>query len=181
MTKPKLDEIDLRILGEIQQDSSRPIHELAGLIGISMASCTRRLKRMQESRLILRYVALLNPEELGVDLDVFIKVRLKVQTLKAMQSFHRMVMNMPEVVECYLTTGDSDFLLHVRTAGIREYNRWVQKKLIKEPSIAATYSSIALECIKYSTRLPLAFASAIASGKERAGKQRKKKAGKSSL
>jgi len=154
--KLKLDETDLRILGELQQNSSRPIHELADIIGISMASCTRRVKRMEQSGLIQRYVALLNPQALGLDLEVFINIRLNTQTLKTMEEFRKIITVMPEVVECYALTGDSDFLLHVRTAGVKEYNTWMQEKLIGVSSIFTTHSNISLECIKYSTALPLA-------------------------
>jgi DNA-binding Lrp family transcriptional regulator len=155
LMKLKLDETDRRILGELQQNSSRPIHELADIIGISMASCTRRVKRMEQSGLIQRYVALLNPEALGLDLEVFISIRLSNQTLKTMEEFRKIITVMPEVVECYALTGNSDFLLHVRTTGVKEYNTWMQEKLIGVSSIFTTQSNISLECIKYSTALPI--------------------------
>jgi len=155
LTKFKLDDIDMLLLRELQQDSSRPIHILSELASISLASCARRLKRMEISGHIDRYVALLNPAAMGLDLDVFISIRLTTQTLKAMEEFRKIVSSMPEVVECYALTGDSDFLLHVRTSGVKEYNVWLQKKLIVLSSIGTTHSSISLERVKYSTMLPL--------------------------
>ena len=155
MNETKLDEIDLRLLAELQHDSSRPIHELAEIVGMSMASCNRHVKRMEQSGIIQRYVAILNPEALGLTLEVFVSVRLNTQKLKTMQEFRRRVLRMAEVVQCYALTGDSDFLLHVRTAGISEYNTWMQENLIGVASILNTRSSISLECIKYSTALPL--------------------------
>lgn len=120
-----------------------------------MPSCARRVKRLEEHGVIERYVALLNPSALGLDLDVFISVRLNTQTLKAMDEFKELVARMPEVVECYALTGDSDFLLHVRTPGVKEFNSWMQGSLIGVPSIFATHSNISLERIKYSTSLPI--------------------------
>jgi len=151
----KLDETDLRILNELQQNSGRPIHELADVVGISMPSCARRVKKLEQDGVIVGYVALLSPDAVGLDLDVFVSIRLRTQTLKAMADFRKLVSAMPEVVECYALTGDSDFILHVRMPGVKEFNVWMQSKLIGMSTIFTTHSSISLERVKYSTALPI--------------------------
>ena len=150
-----LDEIDLQILQELQQNSSAPLHELAEKVGLSKTPCQRRIKRMEKEGIIQRYVAILNPEALEVDVDVFINVRLYDQTLRTMKQFRKIILTMPEIVECYVMTGVFDFFLHVRIAGVKAYNEFMQEKLLQIPGIAQTQSSISLERLKYSTALPI--------------------------
>jgi len=151
----KTDKTDLGILAELQMNSGRPVYELAHHLGLSMASCARRIKRLEAAGVIERYVALLNAEKLGVDLDIFVSIRLSHHVQKAQQEFRNRVITIPEVVACYSLTGDSDFLLHVRIAGVKEFNVWIQKYLTDLPHLSTTHSSVCLERLKYTTALPL--------------------------
>lgn len=150
----KIDKTDLRILAELQMNSGRPVYELAHHLGLSMASCARRIKRLETAGVIERYVALLNSEKLGVDLDIFVNVRLSRHVHKSKQEFRSRVSTIPEVVACYSLTGDSDFLLHIRIAGVKEFNVWIQKYLTDLPHLSTTHSSVCLERLKYTTALP---------------------------
>jgi DNA-binding Lrp family transcriptional regulator len=154
MQSAKIDKTDLRILAELQINSSRPVYELAHHLGLSMASCARRIKRLENAGVIERYVALLNSEQLGVDLDIFVNVRLSRHIHKAKQEFRNRVSTIPEVVACYALTGDSDFLLHIRIAGVKEFNVWIQKYLTDLPYLSTTHSSVCLERLKYTTAIP---------------------------
>lgn len=153
--KSRLDDIDFTILADLQQGSSRPMHELAEQIGLSTAACARRVKRLEELGVIEKYVAILNPEIMELDLDVFVSVRLKSQGHKYMTEFCQLVSRMPEVVECYIQTGESDFLLHVKARGVKEYGDWMKDTLRIYNGIFSIQSSIALERIKYSTAIPI--------------------------
>ena len=150
----KIDKTDIRILAELQMNSGRPVYELAHHLGLSMASCARRIKRLETAGVIERYVALLNSEHLGVDLDIFVNIRLSRHVQKAKQEFRNHVSTIPEVVACYSLTGDSDFLLHVRIAGVKEFNVWIQKYLTDLPHLSTTHSSVCLERLKYTTAIP---------------------------
>ena len=150
----KIDETDLGILAELQMNSGRPVYELAHHLGLSMASCARRIKRLETAGVIERYVALLNAEKLGVDLDIFVNIRLSRHVRKAKQEFRNRVITIPEVIACYSLTGNSDFLLHVRIAGVKEFNVWIQKYLTDLPHLSTTHSSVCLERLKYTTALP---------------------------
>ena len=150
----KIDKTDLGILAELQMNSGRPVYELAHHLGLSMASCARRIKRLETAGVIERYVALLNAEKLGVDLDIFVNIRLSRHVRKAKQEFRNRVITIPEVVACYSLTGNSDFLLHVRIAGVKEFNVWIQKYLTDLPHLSTTHSSVCLERLKYTTAVP---------------------------
>jgi DNA-binding Lrp family transcriptional regulator len=151
----RFDDTDMQILARLQRCSSAPIHELANQLGISIASCSRRIKRLEAAGVIERYVAILNPAAMGIDMDIFVSVRLNNQTRKTKDAFHKMVTEMPEVVECYSLTGDSDFMLHVRVAGVKEFAVWMQDRLLTVTTLFRTQSQVSLERLKYTTELPL--------------------------
>jgi len=176
----KIDKIDLRILAELQMNSARPVYELAHRLGLSMASCARRIKRLETAGVIERYVALLSSEQLGVDLDIFVNIRLSRHVHKSKQEFRNRVSTIPEVVACYSLTGSSDILLHIRIAGVKEFNVWIQKYLTDLPHLSTTHSSVCLERLKYTTALPLNLEkNSMAVGKTSAAKMPpKKRAGK---
>jgi DNA-binding Lrp family transcriptional regulator len=165
--KTKLDVIDIRILEELQRDSGRPLHDLSRLLGISLAACARRVKRLETENVIQCYVAILNPEMLGLNLDVFLNFRLRRHSRKAKRSIHDRLRAMPEVVECHSLTGDWDFLLHIRISGVKEFNSWIDNNIMDFPFLLTTHSSISLERIKYSTELPLRHALPHTAGKHK--------------
>jgi Lrp/AsnC family leucine-responsive transcriptional regulator len=151
----QLDEIDCNILNVLQQEGRISILDLAERVGLSATPCARRVKRLEDEGVIERYVAVLNPRVLGKQLDVFVNVRLRLSTRKAIEIFERAIKSMPEVVECYLVTGTYDYLVHIRVADIDDFKSYVRERLSGIASVGETVSSIALEQTKYTTSIAL--------------------------
>jgi Lrp/AsnC family leucine-responsive transcriptional regulator len=151
----QLDKIDCDILNALQQEGRISIIDLADRVGLSATPCARRVKRLEDEGVIERYAAVLNPRVLGQHLDVFVNVRLRSSTTKAIEIFERAIASMPEVVECYLVTGNYDYLLHIRVANIDDFKSYVRERLSGIASVGETVSSISLEQIKHTTSIPL--------------------------
>ena len=150
-----LDSFDFKILDALQENARITTLELAERVGLSPTPCARRVKRLEDEGVIERYVTLLNAERLGIGLNVFVNVRLRSQTKDAIDNFEAAIQELPEIVECYLLTGEYDFLLHLRIADIAALRSFVRDHLTTIESVATTHSSIALEQKKYTTALPL--------------------------
>ncbi len=155
LTNWRLDEIDCRILDVLQHEGRTSTLDLAERIGLSPTPCARRVKRLEDLGVIERYVAVLNPQALGMGLNVFVSVRLRSSTRKAVETFEKAIKDMPEVVECYLVTGNYDYLLHLRMADVEMFKNFVRERLINIASVGQTISSIALEQTKYTTAIAL--------------------------
>jgi Lrp/AsnC family leucine-responsive transcriptional regulator len=151
----QLDEIDCAILDILQHEGRISILDLAERVGLSATPCARRVKRLEDEGVIERYAAVLNPRLLGKQLDVFVNVRLRNSTSKAIEIFERAIKSMPEVVECYLVTGTYDYLVHIRVDDIDDFKNYVREHLIGIASVGETVSSIALEQTKYNSFLDL--------------------------
>lgn len=107
------DQTDIRLLRALQNDSSRTTAALAEEIGLSSTPCYRRQRLLEESGIIRRYVSLLDRDKIGLKVSVFVEVELKSQDDDAISAFEEEVKRLPEVMECYLMTGDTDYLLRV--------------------------------------------------------------------
>lgn len=152
---PKLDAIDLNILGELQRDGRVTNVDLAARVGLSPSPCLTRVRALERSGVVGGYVALLDPKKLNLSLDVFVRVRLERQTENALKQFENAVNKHSEVMECYLMTGDSDYLIRIVVKDVSRLERFIVKELSTIPGIASIESSIALKQIKYKTALPL--------------------------
>jgi Lrp/AsnC family leucine-responsive transcriptional regulator len=150
-----LDQIDRRILGELQQNARLSNTELAERAGISASPCWRRVRQLEEAGVIERYVTLLNPGRLGLAVSVFVQVSLATQIESALEVFESAVLARPEVMECYLMTGDADYLLRVVVADLGAYERFLMDHLTRIAGVANIRSSFALRSVKYRTDLPL--------------------------
>ena len=150
-----LDAIDIRILDILQENARITTLELAEQVGLSPTPCARRVKRLEDDGLIERYVTLLNEKKAGIDLSVFISVRLRNQTSETIGRFERSVRSMPEITECYLMSGVHDYLLHLRVADVGALRDFLRNRLVTIEGIAETQSSIVLEKVKYTTALTL--------------------------
>jgi DNA-binding Lrp family transcriptional regulator len=149
------DDIDRRILERLQNNARLTNLELAEEVGLSPSPCLRRVRDLQESGIIRTYVTLLDPKLVGLGVSVFVSVRLENQDEKALERFEKAIRGRPEVLECYLMTGDSDYLLRVVCADLEAFERFLMNHLTKVPGIASIRSSFALKQVKYSTALPL--------------------------
>ena len=150
-----LDAIDLRILAELQANAKLTNVELAARVGLSPSPCLARVRALEESGVIDRYVALLAPERLGPAVSVFIQVTLERQTEGALDVFEAAVSGFPEVMECYLMTGDADYLLRVVVPDTQALRDFIIERLTRTPGVANIRSSFALKQVKYQTALPL--------------------------
>jgi Lrp/AsnC family leucine-responsive transcriptional regulator len=155
LRNPRLDEIDRRILSSLQEGARLTNLELAEAAGLSPAACLRRVRELHASGVIRRYVTLLDPKMLGLGVSVFVSVSLENQGEKALERFEKAILGRPEVLECYLMTGDSDYLLRVVCADLEAFERFLMNHLTKVVGISAIRSSFALKQVKYSTALPL--------------------------
>lgn len=155
-TALSLDAIDLRILGELQENGHLTNVELAERVGLSPSPCLTRVRALEESGVILRKVTLLNPVKLGANVSVFIQVTLERQTEAVLDEFEAAVTSFPEVMECYLMTGDADYLLRVVVADVVALQNFVVGKISKTEGVANIRSSFALKQVKYKTAFPIA-------------------------
>lgn len=150
-----LDAIDRRILAALQEDARIANNELAAAVGLSPAPCLRRVRALEEDGVIRKHVSLVNPGAVGLPVSVFVSISLERQVEEALKRFERVILGRPEVMECYLMTGDADYLLRVVCADLAAYERFVLDHLTKVPGVSSIRSSFALKQVKYSTALPL--------------------------
>ena len=151
----ELDAIDLRILDELQRDGSLSNVELARRVHLSPSPCLARVKALEKSGVIQRYVALASASALGLGLNVFISISLKTQSKQSLADFEQRIAEHDEVMECYLMTGDSDYLLRIVVPDLEAYERFVMD-FTKIAGIAQIRSSFALRTVKQGAALPLA-------------------------
>jgi Lrp/AsnC family leucine-responsive transcriptional regulator len=150
-----MDPIDHRILGELQQDGSLSNVELARRVGLSPSPCLARVKALEKAGVIRQYVALADAARLGLGLNVFISISLKTQSKEALARFEAHIHTYDEVMECYLMTGDSDYLIRVAVADMLALERFVLDRLSPIPEVEKIRSSFALKQVRYKTALPL--------------------------
>jgi Lrp/AsnC family leucine-responsive transcriptional regulator len=151
----QLDTIDFRILTELQNDGSLTNVELARRVHLSPSPCLTRVKALEAAGVIRQYVALADPKALGLGLSVFISISLKAQSKEALAAFEQRIAEHDEVMECYLMTGDSDYLIRVAVADIAALEKFILEQLTPIPGIEKIRSSFALKQVRYKTALPL--------------------------
>jgi Lrp/AsnC family leucine-responsive transcriptional regulator len=150
-----LDHIDYKIIDHLQRDGSLSNVELAKRINLSPSPCLVRVKALESSGVIERYVALASAAKLGLGLNVFINISLKTQSKAALADFERLIAEHDEVMECYLMTGDSDYLIRVAVAHMAALEKFILEQLTPIPGIEKIRSSFALKQVRYKTALPL--------------------------
>ncbi len=155
MPKHLLDRIDRKILAVLQEDGRLPNNELAERVGLSPSPCLRRVKALEEAGVIARYVALVDPASVDLPVNIFVSVSLERQVEARLDGFEAEVMALPEVLECYLMTGDADYLLRVVVPDLASYERFLKEHLTRIPGVASIRSSFALKQVRYRTALPL--------------------------
>lgn len=151
----KIDAVDIRILNELQVDGSLTNLELAKRVHLSPSPCLTRVKALENDGVIDRYVALVQPKSLGLNLSVFISISLKEQSKSALAAFEKSIADHDEIMECYLMTGDSDYLIRVAVADITALEKFILEQLTPIAGIEKIRSSFALKQVKYKTALPL--------------------------
>ncbi|MCL5777268.1 Lrp/AsnC family transcriptional regulator [Limibaculum sp. FT325] len=149
----ELDDIDRRILRELQRDAALAVEEVGARVGLSRNACWRRIRRLEEEGVIRARVALVDPEALGLGLTVFVAVRTDRHDPEWLDAFCRAVRDMPEIQGVYRTSGDLDYLLKARVADVRAYDRLYQR-LIRRIALTDISASFVMEEIKETTELP---------------------------
>ena len=150
-----LDAIDRRILRALQRDGRMSNVELANEVGLSPSPCLRRVRLLEESGVIDRYAAVLDGAKVGLTLTVFARVWFKTQDAEITHQFAETVRKFPEVVECYLTTGECDAIMRIVTADLHAYWRFQSDYLMRIPSVQSVKTDVPMETIKRSYELPL--------------------------
>ncbi|MCA3237501.1 MAG: Lrp/AsnC family transcriptional regulator [Curvibacter sp.] len=151
----KLDKVDLRILDELQADGGLSNVELARRVHLSPSPCLARVKALEAAGVIRRYVALVDPAAVGLGLNVFINISLKTQSKEALAAFEQRIAEHDEVMECYLMTGDSDYLIRVAVPDIAALEKFILEQLTPIAGVEKIRSSFALKQVRYKTALPL--------------------------
>lgn len=144
-----LDRIDRAILSELQENCRITNQELSEKVGLSPSPCLRRLRRLEREGAITGYSATLDEEAVGLAVSVFVSVKLERQIDEALTVFETAIRNCPEVVDCWLMTGDRDYLLRIVVPGLREYEKFLAGTLTKVPGVSSIESSLSLRRVKY--------------------------------
>ncbi|HAD37507.1 MAG TPA: Lrp/AsnC family transcriptional regulator [Gammaproteobacteria bacterium] len=149
------DTTDRRILEVIQEEARISNTELADRVGLSPSPCWRRVRTLEATGVIERYVTLVNAKAVGLPITVFATVTLEKQVESALGSFEKAVTERPEVMECNLMTGEFDYLLRVVVPDLAAYERFLMDHLTRIKGIASIKSSFSLKQVSYKTALPL--------------------------
>lgn len=159
MASATLDKLDRAILLRLQEDGRETCEAIGERVGLSASAVLRRIKRLEEAGVIDRYVALLQPEAVGLGLVAYVNVRLEKSTNHAkrnpMDEFRASVQAWPEVVECASLTGEMDFLLHLVVQDMRAYSRFMMETLLRHPAVQDCKTSFVMERVKSTTALPI--------------------------
>lgn len=151
-----LDKIDKAILAILQADATKSLQEISETVGLSATPCWRRIQRLEQDGFIRQRVALLDAEKLNVGMTVFVAVKTNQHSDEWLHKFSSVVSMIPEIVEFYRMSGDTDYLLRVLVPSIKDYDR-VYKRLIKGTDLFDVSSSFAMEQIKFTTAIPLEY------------------------
>jgi Lrp/AsnC family leucine-responsive transcriptional regulator len=165
MAKIELDKTDRKILGVLQTDGRLSNQDVAEKVSLSPSPCLRRIKRLEDAGVIRQYVALLDPDKIGLGLLAYVNVRLEKHSegsaggratgATPRGDFALSVANWPEVVACYAMTGEMDYLLRVHVEDMDHFSRFMMATLLRHPAVLDVKSSFALSRIKDTTALPL--------------------------
>ena len=148
------DALDRKILNALQSNGRMTNQELADQIGLSPSPCLRRVRQLEASGVISRYVALVDPETIGLSVSAFVRIRLDQQDDRHLAAFETAIAEFPEVMECYLMTGEADYQLRVLVGSLGEFEDFLRRRLTRVKGIANVTTSFALRPVIYKTALP---------------------------
>ena len=152
----KLDKIDKQILHELQDNARISNLELAERVNLSPTPCARRVKQLEEAGVIKQHITILDPESVGLSLTAIVSVTMDKHTADRFEKFERAASALPEVMECYVVTGqDSDFLIKVLVRDMRHYEEFLLRRLTKLDGVSGVHSSFVLRQPINKTQLPL--------------------------
>lgn len=147
--------IDKKILRELQKDGRITYAELARRVGLSTSPCLERVKRMEREGIIKGYTALLNPAYLGADLLVIVQIRLQRTSQDIFEKFKEGAIKLEEVQECYLISGNFDYLLKARVRDMDAYRKFLGSDLLSLPGVQESTSYVVMELVKETMNIPI--------------------------
>ena len=150
-----LDKFDKKILQELQQNGRISNVELAGRLNLSESACLRRVKSLEDSDYIESYTSLLNQKNMGLTDTVFVHIVLRREEQTELAAFESAIKKIPEVMECYLMTGEFDYLLRIVVSNMADYERLHNESLTRLPGIARVNSSFAIRTVRKTSQLPI--------------------------
>jgi len=150
-----LDAIDRKILTILQKNGRLSNVELAEAVGLSPSPCLRRVRALEEAGVIRDYVALVEPRKVGLQITIFVQVTLERQTEEYLEKFENAIHECPEVMECYLMTGDADYHLRLVMPDLETYEHFLKTTLTRIPGVASIRSSFTLKQVSSTTALPI--------------------------
>lgn len=151
----ELTAVDRRILRALQEDGRVTVQAIADRVGLSASPCLRRIRQMEAAGIIAAYSAVVEQKAVGLPVSVFISIKLERQRAQELDAFGAAISQWQEVMECYLMTGQFDFLLRVVCADLEAYEQFLREKLTQVAGVASIESSFSLGQVKYSRVLPL--------------------------
>jgi len=152
--KQEIDQIDRRMLAELQRDATLSVEQLSERVGLSRNACWRRLRRLEDDGFITARVALVDPEKLGLGLSVFIIIRTSRHDPEWLAKFRAAVVSIPEITGVYRMSGDLDYVLRARVSDVKAYDRLYQSLIAKVP-LSDVSASFVMEEIKETTVVPV--------------------------
>ena len=151
----QIDEIDRRIVRELQRDASLSQAVLAERVGASVASVWRRVRNLEKEGVLGPTIRLANAQRLGRSVNVLCQVRMRRQTVEARADFEQFIQSRDEIVECYAMSGEWDYLLRIAVRDVDDYDRFSRQGVLAHPSVANAASNFALRQVKYTTEIPV--------------------------
>lgn len=155
MPKFELDAIDRKILRALQADGKISVGELAQKVGLSPSPCARRVRLLEKEGIIRGYAAIVDQKRVGLPISAFASIKLERQREEDLDRFEEAVSRWQEVLDCYLMTGQRDYLMRIVTADLEAYERFIKDKLTRLENIASIETSFALGQVKRSEALPI--------------------------
>jgi Lrp/AsnC family leucine-responsive transcriptional regulator len=151
----EIDGIDRKIIGALQENGKMTVQEVSERVGLSHSPCARRIRILEEAGIIKGYTAIIDQKKVGLPISAFASIKLERQTEDNLDRFAQAVARWPEVVDCYLMTGQRDYLLRVVVRDLEAYDQFLKNKLTRLDGVASIETSFALGQIKRSEKLPL--------------------------
>ncbi len=155
MPRFEIDEIDRKILAVLQNDAHATTEKLSEMVGLSPSPCARRVRMLEANGIIRKYVAVVDQVKVGLPVSVFASIKLERQREEELDRFAKAVMRWPEIVECYLMTGQRDYLLRIVVKDLESYELFLKQKLTRLEGVASIESSFALGQVKNAQALPI--------------------------
>ena len=155
ITMIELDNFDKKLLRALQENADQSMNELGEKIGLSHTPCWRRIRRLEEAGIIKSRVVIVDSDKVGLGVTVHAYIIIKSHDERSLNAFEQAVLDVSEIIECYSTSGEKDYVLRIVVKSVSHYERLLKQTLVHLPNVASVNSTFALKQVKYSTSLPI--------------------------